>query len=255
MYDLPAASPRRALVVGAGATALLGAATSAACATLAATDLSARSGLDEMIAALAATVVLVAGPWCWLLAVVTCCDAVRGRTRRRVGCPAWVHRGVLAACGLALVTTAVPAQAEERPAPAGQLVTDASVGAATGGAVGTSPGREELLDGLPLPDRPATPAAPAAPDRPDAPEPQVVPTPSAASVATTVVVAAGDSLWSIAADLLPHADDATLVAAVATLHDANAAVVGPHPDLVLPGQRLDVRPLVDLSPVSDHDRP
>ncbi len=59
-----------------------------------------------------------------------------------------------------------------------------------------------------------------------------------------VVVAAGDSLWTIALGRLaatgtePSEDQVT--AATARLYAANRGVVGPDPDLVRPGQRLDL---------------
>jgi len=69
------------------------------------------------------------------------------------------------------------------------------------------------LDGLPLPDR-------------------VTGSPSA------LVVRPDDSLWRIARRLHPHADARALAPVVAALYAANAAVIGPDPDLLQPGQRL-----------------
>jgi hypothetical protein len=70
------------------------------------------------------------------------------------------------------------------------------------------------LDGLPLPGRVAGPSA------------------------SVVVVRPGDSLWRIARRLHPQADDRVLASVVAALHATNAAVIGPDPDLLQPGQRL-----------------
>lgn len=54
-----------------------------------------------------------------------------------------------------------------------------------------------------------------------------------------VVVAAGDSLWAIAADRLgPDADDPMVASAVSDWYTANRALIGPDPDLIHPGQRL-----------------
>ena len=71
------------------------------------------------------------------------------------------------------------------------------------------------LDGLELPDLPVSGWAP------------------------VVTVRTGDSLWSLAADGLPaHAGDARIDRTWRTWYAANRPVVGPDPDLLLPGQRL-----------------
>ena len=58
---------------------------------------------------------------------------------------------------------------------------------------------------------------------------------------TAVVVRRGDSLWSIATDLLPAGADAPDVTeAWHRLHRANTARIGADPDLILPGTRLVV---------------
>lgn len=56
--------------------------------------------------------------------------------------------------------------------------------------------------------------------------------------ARTVVVAPGDSLWSITAELLRTEDAATIAASWPHLYEANREVVGEDPDLVHPGQEL-----------------
>lgn len=56
-----------------------------------------------------------------------------------------------------------------------------------------------------------------------------------------VVVAAGDSLWAIAArHLPPDASDAQIAAAWPQWYRANAATIGADPDLITPGQVLTV---------------
>jgi hypothetical protein len=75
------------------------------------------------------------------------------------------------------------------------------------------------LTGLPMPALPA--AGITTPDRP-------------------VVVVRGDCLWQIAADRLPTpATDAGVAAAVDRWYARNRAVIGPDPDLILPGTRLE----------------
>lgn len=139
-------------------------------------------------------------------------------------CPALARGAVVTVLGLtagtAVTGTAVahtghvaPASSSSGPAPAGLP-----------------------LAGLPLPDR-AVGAGPAT----------AVPRAAVVSRPREVVVRPGDSLWSIAADLLgPGADDAEVTAAWHRLHAANRARVG-DPDLIRPGQRLlvpepDARP-------------
>ncbi|UMG91713.1 LysM peptidoglycan-binding domain-containing protein [Nocardioides sp. TF02-7] len=83
---------------------------------------------------------------------------------------------------------------------------------------------QELLAGLPLPDR-ATGGA----RRPAAPE--------------THRVRTGDSLWTIAADRLDGAASAAEVTAYwQRVHAVNAAEIGPDPDLIHPGQQLVLPP-------------
>jgi nucleoid-associated protein YgaU len=77
------------------------------------------------------------------------------------------------------------------------------------------------LDGLPFPDRGTTDE----------------PMPVAAS--GHHVVQAGESLWTIATDVLPPAATPAQVASTsAAWYDANRTTIGPDPDLILPGQQL-----------------
>ena len=92
------------------------------------------------------------------------------------------------------------------------------------------PARSPDVTGLALPDRTTGAAYP---------------------VASTVVVRPGDSLWSIAAGLLPAgAPDAEVTAAWHRLHRTNLARIGADPDLILPGTRLVV-PAPDASDRKD----
>jgi nucleoid-associated protein YgaU len=63
--------------------------------------------------------------------------------------------------------------------------------------------------------------------------------PGGSSPKSTLVVRAGDSLWSIATDLSPP-DSADIAVAdmVARLYGANRSVVGDDPDLIYPGTLL-----------------
>src|SRR5690606_11743195 len=89
-----------------------------------------------------------------------------------------------------------------------------------------------------------TPSAPHVPDTPSAPGPRDAPDAPAA----TYVVRAGDSLWAIAAAHLdPGADDDAVAAAWPRWYAANAAILGPDPDHIHPGQIL-------LAPTEENHR-
>lgn len=98
-------------------------------------------------------------------------------------------------------------------------------------------------------DWPVAPASPPpASPPPTAPPPTVPPptapppgaqSPSAPPYDGAVLVVSGDTLWAIAADsLTPGACNREIAAAVGDWFLANRAVIGPDPDLILPGQRL-----------------
>ena len=89
--------------------------------------------------------------------------------------------------------------------------------------------------GAPSPDQEATQTAPAtlpvpAQDAPDADTPDHP---------TSITVAPGDSLWSIAASLRSDADDAHIDATWRAIHAANAESVH-DPSLIYPGQTLAI---------------
>lgn len=135
------------------------------------------------------------------------------------GCPRGVRRLVATILGVALtaglagpVHASAPARGSRGPGPPGGAVPVGSVG-----SVG--------LTGLALPER----TTGALRHR------------SAAHEHPTVVVAPGDSLWSIAASLLPPgAGDPRVTDAWHHLHRANRSRIGADPDLILPGTRLAV---------------
>ena len=106
-----------------------------------------------------------------------------------------------------------------------------------------------------VPTSPASPSGEPSPGPVTTTSPPIAPTaaavevtaaaqPAAAPVASQaagVVVAAGDSLWSIAARHLPaDATDAEVAAAWPRWYDANSGVIGADPGLILPGQVLTV---------------
>jgi nucleoid-associated protein YgaU len=152
--------------------------------------------------------------WAWLATCAVVLEAWPGATAPAVpGVPLLVRRVVLAACGVALVgTLAAPAHAE--------------------GGGGHSSGPS--LAGLPLPERALGPAG--ARTHPEAVRRQVQPV-------QRVTVRPGDSLWAIAAHDLPiDADDAAITLRWQRIYRLNRTVVGPCPDLILPGQVLRLPP-------------
>jgi nucleoid-associated protein YgaU len=104
-----------------------------------------------------------------------------------------------------------------------------------------------------VPDRsaPVVPDWTGAPDRPDQPVPdwpEALPDVHPAPAPGAHVVVRGDCLWSIAGTRLTAAlgrtpSAAEVATAVEAWWAANAAVIGPDPDLLLPGQVLRPPPL------------
>ena len=157
-----------------------------------------------------------AATWLWVLVSLVALEAAGATTGRDVPVPGAVRRLVLAACGAGLVGGLVgPAHAAAPPSP---------------------------LAGLPLPDRATAHALPR-PDRPRGAAPAADHGPDTASPAATLHVAAGDSLWALAAADLPTGAPAARVdERWREIHDANRDVIGEDPDLILPGQQLRLPP-------------
>lgn len=207
-------------------------------------DGAAQPTYDALLVALASTALLVAAPWCWLLVVLVCVDVLRGSDRRRRGCPAALRRTVLLALG-ATTAVALAQPASAQPMTGQPATSESAVGAAgaVAGGQGATP-TADLLDGLPLPDRPDGVVAEVGPSVAAAAGTAPAVGRAASPARAEHVVVPGDDLWSIAAAHLPAAaDDAAVLDATLALHRANADVIGPDPDLVLPGQHLDLRPL------------
>jgi nucleoid-associated protein YgaU len=160
--------------------------------------------VDEAVVRICLAALLGASAWAWLATLSVVAEAWSGRPgRRRPAAP--LRRVVLLCCGVALATPVGAASADEHPAP-GPAIT-----------------------GLPLPDRATGPA-----HRP----------PSTPQPARTVLVRAGDSLWRLAAaDLPAGASAARVTARWHAIHHLNAAVIGPDPDLIHPGQHLALPPV------------
>lgn len=160
---------------------------------------------DTLLTRAALSALATTALWATFVIAAVALEAVsRGRVRvaQRTGCPA-AWRAWLLGVFVAAFAGLAPAHASESQpsAPA------------------------QALDGLPLPDRTI-----------DGPRRQPTgPTPA------VVIVRPGDSLWLIARRLLPgHAANADVAGVVARLHARNRTVIGADPDLIRPGQRLEV---------------
>ncbi len=122
--------------------------------------------------------------------------------------------------------TSVPSPSGAIAVPATPAATAPSTtgGSATGGSAAASP----------------LPAVPTSADEGDPGRRSRDPSPPAdASQPTAHTVVPGESLWTIAADLLgPDADDAAIARLWPRLHAQNASTIGADPDLIHPGQVL-----------------
>ena len=155
--------------------------------------------------------------WLWLVTGLTVLEAVDLGTRARLGCPPALRRLVLAACGVALVGAARPCR--RRPP-----------------TRATTPPRDrgaQVVAGLALPERTYGATAP------DRPSPPTAPVDVVRTDREVVVVAPGDSLWSVAARLLPaSAPDVEVDALWRRIYAANRSLIGDDPELIRPGQEL-----------------
>lgn len=185
-------------------------------------------GPDALVAS--AVGLLAWAVWLWgaLGLVLTAASAVPGavggaaRALLHVALPAGARRSAALLLGVGLGMSA-PLAGALLPA-----LTPSASAAATAQDVPDWP----TQSAQPLPDWPAP--APAAGARPGT---------TTASVERVVV--RGDCLWAIAADSLAGQlgrppDDAEIAAAVDAWWQANAEVIGPDPDVLLPGQVLRV---------------
>ncbi|MGI8718321.1 MAG: LysM peptidoglycan-binding domain-containing protein [Lapillicoccus sp.] len=215
--------------------------------------------------------VLVAGlgtllsAWLAVATVAAVLTAVPGAAGRVAGSVAWrlappaLWRGVSLLLGMTLTAGGVPAAAAAdtgppgcRPASSGPLVPGPDPGfrplvaAPTGPCpvLGPDPGFRPLV---------AAPAGPSPVLGPAFPPAQPPPVPRGAqdlgalerppragtTAGDSVVVRRGDTLWDISAR---HLGGDTTAAEIARewprWYDANRAVIGAHPDLIQPGQRL-----------------
>lgn len=224
----PTASAVRCLTVWAVLTVAAASGTALGVGAMAATLHTplALTSIDQVLVTGAGIGAALLCPWLWVVATASVADALRGRLPARAG---WTRRLTLLACGVAVTTSVVsPSQA-------------ASGSLEPAGAAETS-----SLSGLPYPDRPlsrqhgsarqndpplqVSTSAAAAPDRTSRSS-------SPSTSGSTHRVREGDTLWAIAAASTTGAD---LPRAVVELHQRNRRVIGADPDLIRPGQVLDL---------------
>lgn len=221
MYSSSRCAPRaRAATLWTAATAAVLALARLATTTAAdAMPLSPGSAFADLLVVGSASAAMLAGGWLWLVTTSVALEVLRAGAAADAG-PAVgpLRRALLATCGVAVLTVAAqPAAGDPGP------VAPAPVGVRA----------EHPLAGLPLPDR-ATGG--------DGSRGVVRTLPRRAHhPAATVRVRPGDSLWAIARSALgPDATDADVAAEWPRIHGANRAVIGDDPDLIHPGQRLDL---------------
>jgi hypothetical protein len=204
----------------AGAVPLTGPRTRAGAAALVQQRLDALP-LDQALADLAAALLLGCAAWMWLVTSYVALEAAHGwpaARRTSTWVPSGLRRLVLSACGTAIVGALAQ--------PAVGATADAGHPGHGLHTIVRSP-----VTGLPLPDRATVEPR----SRP------VVRSHSRRRTAARVVVAPGDTLWSIAAHHLPeHSPDAVISRRWRAIYAANRGRIGPDPDLIVPGTRLDL---------------
>lgn len=195
--------------------------------------------LEQLLTHVAGVVLLGSLLWLWVIGSAAVMEAATGRTRRSGPvAPAVVRHWVLAACGVGLVVQAGPAMAvapDPGSGPGDAASVSQRAGELTGQLSGGGPGDPSgVLAGLPLPDRAESPPRRATPPTTEAPQ-----QPAHEIPGHTVVVTAGQTLWSLAAQRLPDtATDAQIAHAWREIHAANRSTIGDNPDLIHPGTRL-----------------
>lgn len=178
-----------------------------------------RATFDVLLVRGCALALVLCASWWWFVTTIVVLEALRvtdlgARTGRGVPDPA--RRWVLAACGVAVVSSSLsPAHAT----PGSVQRDDRPRSGAT------------TVEGLPLPERPSGGLVSPVGAQRDHSTRQPAP--------ALVVVRPGDSLWHIAATALgPGADVAAVSSYWRRIHRLNDDVVGADPDLIRPGQQL-----------------
>ncbi len=173
----------------------------------------------------------------------------RAAARTLLFAPGPMRRLAAAALGLSLATGAAPAWAAatstgpvaSAAAAAGPVASAAGpMSAAPAGTVAPPDTVASASEDISGPGRAETPGGDVSPLwRPSPPRPPGLLVPAPRPDSSEVVVIAGDTLWSLAARQLgPLATDAEIAELWPRWHAHNHTVIGPDPDLLLPGQVL-----------------
>ena len=227
--------------------------------------------LDEVVGLAAAVTACALVLWWGLGTLVAVGSHLPGRLGARCrglalrAAPAMTRRVAAALVGVAVGGALVPgaAMADTPPHPTrgatSSVAVTSSVGTAAGPLDHTGPGWVPTAAATPTTSPAAAPTpttavpspsptggvgepgwTPTRPlQRPQAPLAVLGLRPAPRTAADGVVVHRGDTLWSIVASRLgPDASDAEVAAAWPAWHEANRAVIGDDPDLLVPGQLL-----------------
>jgi hypothetical protein len=188
-------------------------------------------GADVLIASTAGLLAWAVWTWGALGLTLTAASALPGiagaaaRLALQVALPAGARRSAAVLLGLGL-GVAAPLLASAVP----QLTSSASAAAPAAAGVPDWPAPAPASDPTPVPDWPTGPET-------------TTGSPSEAPAAGERVVLRGDCLWHIAADSLLGRlgrlpSESEIAADVHAWWSANADVIGPDPDLLIPGQVL-----------------
>ncbi|WP_125609635.1 LysM peptidoglycan-binding domain-containing protein [Specibacter cremeus] len=207
-------------------------------------------GLDEAVGALAAGAGVAIALWWFAAMACAVIAALAERTgRHRLAAvsgqwsPAFMRRLVLVVLGLNLVSAPLATAAPGGPIdPRWHAVVSQAQPVPSRQAPAGTPSVDPIVDPTwqPLPA-----AKPSWLPRPPASDPGPIvaaptrPGDGGTRLGHTVVVHAGDSLWSIAAqELGPYATDLEVSQAWPQWYRANRAIIGDDPDAIVPGQIL-----------------
>ena len=197
-------------------------------------------GADVLIASAAALLAWAVWAWGALGLALTAASALPGvaggaaRLALQVALPAGARRGAALLLGLGLgVAGPLLASAVPQLAPAASAAAESVPDWPAPGPAAAAP----------VPDWPTGPAPTGPAPTVEAPAAPSTAPPEAAPAADGRVVVRGDCLWHIAADSLLGQlgrlpSDGEVAAAVQAWWSANADVIGPDPDLLIPGQVL-----------------
>lgn len=210
--------------------------------------------LEDVLAGVSAGIgaLIVAWWFATLLLAVACAGFQKtghGRAAAAVGkaSPAFMRRLALAALGLQLMAGPVVAHAAPAASETGGIsaewapTTRQSGDASAYGAPQWAAMQDSVEADVPVQPQWKPTAPPSDPRLFSAPPLRAAPAGVSPSLSAQVTVLAGDSLWTIAARALgPEASDLDIALDWPRWYEANRAAIGDNPDVLLPGQILQV---------------